>query len=101
MSTEHKFVITFAKVERHRVEGVFPGHPSNRKNDEMIIKVQYSSRYPIIVNRVRRIAGLTYMCGFRSPSSLKPSCEVTSRKLSTLIISLWVRFKTFVDLKYK
>lgn len=48
---------------------------------------------------VRCVAGPTYMCGVRSPSSLQPSCEVTRRKLSTLINSLWVRFRTFVDLK--
>lgn len=87
MLTEHKLVVTFAKVERHRVKSVCPGHPSDRENDDMIIKVQCGFGHPMIFSRVHCIAGLTYMCGFLSPSSLQPSWEVTRRKLSTLVSS--------------
>lgn len=99
MLTEHIFFVTFAKVERHRVKCTFPGHFNNGENDDLIIKIQQSFRHPLILSNIRGTAEITHMCGLLSPSSLHPSCEVTRRKLSTLVISLWVRFKTFADLK--
>ena len=99
MLTEHKLFVTFAKVERHRVKSAFPGHPENREHDDMIVKIQRNSRYPMILSVNFCGAEITHMCELLSPSSLHPSCEVIRRKVSTLVNSLWVRFKTFADLK--
>lgn len=99
MLTEHKIFVTFAKVKRHRVKSAFPGHSDNRENDDMINKIQRNSRYPMILSVNHCVDEITHICGLLSPSSLHPSCEVMRRKLSTLVNSLWVRFKTFADLK--
>ncbi len=51
MPTQHEFVVTFAKVERHGVEGTFPRYSNDRENDYVFIEVQCRFRYPVLFSR--------------------------------------------------